>query len=407
MPVVRNNNEIKVTGEYRSAQLRRMLGAVHHVLERMGYKDVVLDFSRCDNVFESGMLPLIPVVRNYMVQAKADFRLKLPFDPKIRALFHNAGWDHWIDPSRFPDRSNQGARHLPVLQFRDSKGQTDAVDRLIDQLSRNAQLTKDQLQAIEWSINEITDNVINHSESATGGFVQSCLFNRRRVIEFLVADSGIGIPRSLGIKDHEVALERAIQEGVTRNKATNQGNGLFGVYRIALVANGQFNLQSYFGNMSVFEGDVRFAAETIPYSGTFVRWSISLDANDIISRALVIGGRSHEIGFDYFDKIVDPERDSVRLKLKEEFKSFGSREAGREAYSKFKNVLNWGSNSILELSFSGINIISSSFADEVFGRLFVDLGPIVFMNRIKIVDAESEILGIIDKAISKRFRSPG
>lgn len=236
--------------------------------------------------------------------------------------------------------------------------------------------------------------------------MQSSLFKKNRQIEFLVADAGIGIPRSLRIKDNKLALERAVQEGVTRNKVTNQGNGLYGVFRIALVANGRFNLQSMFGNMSVHEGDVRSTKEIVPYPGTLVRWSISLDANEIISRALVIGRKSHQIAFDYFDKIADQDREVVRLNLKDEFNSFGSREAGRAAYTKFKNILNWGSNSILELSFSGLKIVSSSFADEVFGRLLKDLGPIVFMNRVKFLNAESEILGIIDKAMTKRFSAP-
>jgi anti-sigma regulatory factor (Ser/Thr protein kinase) len=31
---------------------------------------------------------------------------------------------------------------------------------------------RQQLKALEWALNEITDNVLNHAESPTGGIVQ-------------------------------------------------------------------------------------------------------------------------------------------------------------------------------------------------------------------------------------------
>lgn len=153
MPIQHNGNIIRIIGRYDGSHLRRLLGRIHHAVEHLGYPEIVLDFSKCENPFESGMLPIIPIVREYIVRKNVDFELKLPFDTRARALFHNCGWDFWIDPKRFGDRANQRDRHLPVLQFIDSSNQHTAVDRLIDQLSRNAQLTKDQLQAIEWSTN--------------------------------------------------------------------------------------------------------------------------------------------------------------------------------------------------------------------------------------------------------------
>ena len=319
MAVIRNANRVVFSDRYDGTQLRKALGSIYHAVAHLNYGEVMLDFSRCTHAFESGVLPLIPIIRNYIARFKVDFILIPPKDTHANSLFYNSGWDHFIDPKRFLNRSSHDARHVPVMQFRNSQEQNAAVDSLIQHFTRNSELSKDQLQAIEWSLNEITDNVINHANSPVGGFVQSCLFRDRKAIEFLVADGGIGIPRSLDIKDPKLALEKAIQEGVTRNKKTNQGNGLYGVFRIALVANGQFNLQSYLGNMVVHSGSISFRSETAPYNGTYARWSISLDAKNIISQALVINGRQHTIGFDYFDSITDPDRDCVTIKLKDKF----------------------------------------------------------------------------------------
>src|SRR3546814_3921186 len=85
-------------------------------------------------------------------------------------------------------------------------------------------LARSDFAALEWSINEITDNVIVHSESPIGGLVQVSTFVRnQKVVEYIVADAGLGIPATLRSGRPEIgtdtdALDRAIREGVTRDK---------------------------------------------------------------------------------------------------------------------------------------------------------------------------------------------
>jgi hypothetical protein len=50
----------------------------------------------------------------------------------------------------------------------------------------------------------------------------------------------------------------------------------------------------------------------------------------------------------------------------------------------------------------GVLVISSSFADEAFGKLFVDLGPVEFAARVRSLKMESLVRGLIDKAIMQR-----
>jgi hypothetical protein len=47
--------------------------------------------------------------------------------------------------------------------------------------------------------------------------------------------------------------------------------------------------------------------------------------------------------------------------------------------------------------------VSSSFADEVFGRLFVALGPTAFMSRIHFRNIESSVRAILDRSITLRM----
>ena len=52
----------------------------------------------------------------------------------------------------------------------------------------------------------------------------------------------------------------------------------------------------------------------------------------------------------------------------------------------------------------GAGVISSSFADEVFGRLFLGMGPRAFMTRIEMRNVDSTFEGLIDRAIVQRIR---
>jgi anti-sigma regulatory factor (Ser/Thr protein kinase) len=404
MVVDRKRNIVQISGRFDGTHLRSVLWNIHTIIKKLGFKDVILDFADTSLAFESGMLPLLAQLRRYRVENNVDFQLLPPRDVRLRALFSNAGWDNCIDPIRSPLRAKPFLTHVPVMHFKNQDERADAVDQVTHLISSLTSLSRDNLQAITWSLDEITDNVLQHAVSKVGGLMQASTFGDKRIVEFIVADAGIGIPKSLNIQDPKWALESAIREGVTKNKETNQGNGLYGVYRIALVSNGQFNLQSANGNLYIAEGSVRFRSETVPYTGTFVRWSIPLDATDLIARALVIRGRPHVIGNDFYERIFEDPKVGATINLSSEFRSFGSREIGRQAYQKIANVLNWEPGNIVHIDFFGVTIISSSFADEVFGRLFLDLGPLNFMGRIKFVNASGDILGLIDRAISQRIK---
>ena len=263
-------------------------------------------------------------------------------------------------------------------------------------------IDRDHLNAIEWSLGEITDNVLNHAGEGVAGYVQALKYSNNNIIEFIVADAGIGIPKSLGYSDDNEALEKSIQQGVTRDKNTNQGNGLYGSFNIARVAKGQFNIQSYYGNLILTdEGKVRYRKETVPYHGTFVRWSINCKEPDLIKRALKFGDRQHEITYGYVEKVYGEEQ-VIALEMKKEFKSFRSRDAGKLAFNRISNLIRQQSGKVIKVDFNGVDVISSSFADEVFGRLFVNLGPIIFGRIIQFQSLNREVGDLIDRAIVQR-----
>ncbi len=54
-----------------------------------------------------------------------------------------------------------------------------------------------------------------------------------------------------------------------------------------------------------------------------------------------------------------------------------------------------------------IALVSSSFADEVFGKLFAELGPIDFSRRIELRNVDPLVKNLIDRAIYQRMAVRG
>jgi len=62
---------------------------------------------------------------------------------------------------------------------------------------------------------------------------------------------------------------------------------------------------------------------------------------------------------------------------------FGNREAGKQIRTKLLNLLAADTLKAMLVDWAGIPLISSSFADEAIGKLFIELGPLEFGVRVR------------------------
>jgi anti-sigma regulatory factor (Ser/Thr protein kinase) len=271
-------------------------------------------------------------------------------------------------------------------------------------------LKNDIISALEWSINEITDNVLNHSKSESGGIVQISTFPQSHSISFAVADSGMGILNSLKesfpqLNSDIIALGEAIKSGVTRNNKYGQGNGLAGTLRIANQTGGNFSLFSGNGKMHYFMSDVkRDSYKDIYYNGTIVTAEIRDDSDNFsIEKALEFHGikssQSNIIELNY----LSDDCKTFSFVMKNESNGFGNRVVGRLLRRKLHNMINSEKEIPIVIDWSDIPIISSSFADEFIGKLFLELGLIAVSSKTRNIGMEPIIHGLLDKAISQRL----
>jgi anti-sigma regulatory factor (Ser/Thr protein kinase) len=400
-----HRNTIIISGDLRLDSFPRLTSVIFQLVAKAGYPEVILDFSNLTSLTHSVVPVMAAHLRRLVRDEKVEFEYIPPRHAPLAGRIEKLGLAHYIEHRRF-SKPRLNSSDPSVLQFLDQDEREVAVDKVLKSALRKTDLSRQNIAALEWAVNEITDNVLSHSNSQVGGFLICHKLSHHNILEFTVADAGIGVARSLGIRNECEAVERAIQEGVTRNQSTNQGNGLYGTYQIALASAGIFVLRSGHANLYVTKnGEMHIRDEGIPYRGTFVVCQIDCDNPDLIEKALVIAGREHSPPFDYIERKHEQEGDILRVKAGDLCLTFGSRQSGIEARRYIKNLLGTSDSARLEIDFDDVFVISSSFADEVFGKLFVEMGPLRYMRRVALSNVAPAIEGLIDRAITLRSQT--
>ena len=408
--IISDGNQVLAVGDFGVREMQQMLAAMHNLTSNRGYTDLELNFSLCKSAFSGQMLGLAAIVQSYLING-IDVSLTPPDDYTLRRLFLNTNWAHLIDFQRFAESTFRGYSQIPAIKFTNADQHYQATSAIMKTiLSALTEFDRSHLTAIEWSVNEITDNVLNHAESPVGGFVQVTNHRQRQQIEFSVCDAGLGIPATLRTRYDDLATEQeavdlAIREGVTRDKSVGQGNGLYGTWRISQLSGGRFELYTgYVSLVSTPQDGLRIRRESIPFSGTLVTARIGygkpLDIRDALT---FVDKSSYPIDIIDLDYNEDDEG-NVTLVLNQESGGFGSRAAGEPVRRKLNNLARISNAQHVVIDCSEIPLMSSSYADEVFGKLFAEHGPIRFSRLFELRNLDPLVRDLIDKAIIQRSR---
>lgn len=412
LTVVRDGNQLLVAGELGIADVRRVIAILNAAVLERSHDQIKLDFTRCTTAFSGAILPICARTMHFRKQG-VEFFLDLPQDKKLNKLFLNANWAHLIAPEDFDPAPRSAAnRQFPATAYRTHSEQNVVLNELLERLlAVIPNFSRKAFAAVEWALNEISDNVLNHSQSDIGGILQLSVFDvRTSRVEFTVADSGVGVPTTLraaraGIETDADALVQSVRSGVTRNPVDFQGNGLYGTLEICRVGGGRFSLNAGRGALFSINKSVEVRNEIVDICGTTVDAIIDFSEPQLLERALAIDGRVHK-PVDYIE--LQYEQDglqAVPFKLEEQASSYRSRSAGKPTHVKLANLVEACDGQTIYVDFSGIPVISSSFADEVFGKLFLALGPMRFMQAIRLINVTPTVQALIDRAITQRMQS--
>ncbi len=401
-------NMLSFEYDFHLRDLRPTTLRIAELIEFRGFDHLTLSFEQTSRAFADAMLPLVALALKYREEGVA-FTIVPPVNPKLRRIMLKSGWLNYFDP-RYPEAEpEESDLNLPAYRFANPDTQTFAVDRLLDRILRLvSRLERNHLRALEWALNEITDNVLTHSESEFGGLIQLVLKPHSQEIQFVVADAGIGIPNSLrrGLSlsySDEEALEQAVMEGVT--SGVGQGNGLYGTIRIAAVSGGAFSINSGSAFLSISR-DRRTVVreESVGCVGTTVDCTISFARPLILENALNFRGKPYT-PVDYIDNKYDNEADYLEFTLRDETRSVGSRLSGRLTRQMIMNLLTSTNKTGVAIDSSGIGLMSSSFADELFVKLLLEFREENFGQRVRLIGISEVNAQIIERSRMQRMKN--
>ena len=260
-------------------------------------------------------------------------------------------------------------------------------------------------ESFNWALWEVMDNVLQHSE-ASEGFLEVQVHPQTSRLAVCVADAGQGVLASLRGSSHRPrshvdALTLAIEEGVTRDNNTNQGNGLWGLAQIVQDNKGVLNLMSGRGQLVIDESEITTNsfgwAPSRDTAGTII--DFQLDVSQPIDLIRAIGHDSTTIAAEKFQTLGGS---GSLLSVRDHSHGTGTRRSASELRTLAINLLT-SNGPELVVDFESVPIISSSFADEFIGQMVVRLGFVRFGSEVRLVNLNPTVSSLVDRAVSLRL----
>lgn len=410
MNTIREHNTIKYPAKMLPTSIVESFYCIEEAIYQRGYSQIVLNFENTNAAFAVGILRLCSFIEHKKQTTETTFTLYFGNNRIIERLFINQNWASIIDPENYASSNYKGHRQVPAIRYSNSSEQQTILNQILDKLLASFDnLKRDDFASIEWALNEIMDNVLVHSESTCGGIVTLQTFNNKnKKIEFVVSDSGIGIPNTLRNSfDEEYTdvdlLLNSVKEGVTNGRG--QGNGLFGSLNICQFSNGYFSIDSGGAFLSSnYKNGIHVRPHKVVFPGTTIYASINANIKGVLANALRFKNIQH-IPTDYIEtkyEMNETPEGCILYQIDPSVVSVGSRLSGNGERNKLYNLIRMSDSEKIIIDFSNVSLISSSFADEFLAKLYYKLGSRWFNEKIEIANINLTIKSIIQKAINQR-----
>jgi hypothetical protein len=364
--------------------------------------EIFIDLSRPFFFGATGMVPLIALIddlagRSWRVQVAP------PNQNALEEYWTKAGWLQAIlgEEAPFPVARST---FTPLSSYANYQQLNRLLNVLFDLLAKISEFPTGVLRAVEWTINELADNVLVHSGGARG-WMQAIARPKHDLIDIVVTDRGLGVLSTLregfpDLSSDQDALELAIEQGVTRNSSIGAGNGLAGSIRIAREAHGYVNVLSGTGLLRLFH-DGTFhqmpADQRFQFDGTVV--TITLPTGQAIDLAEALWGSEPTSGFE-FTHLTES---GVEFKVLDEATGFGNRGSGEEVATKLRNIMNEFPQERVLVDFAGIDTPSASFVDEFLAKLAKEQGVATFFGRVSFINMNDFVRKTADAMVAQRL----
>lgn len=274
-----------------------------------------------------------------------------------------------------------------------------AICDLILQHFDNAQAF---LPAVEWVVREILDNMLRHADATEPGAVYAEYLSQQHRLDIAICDLGRGIWASLGetipLWSHGHAVTTALRRGATRSEDIGQGNGLAGTLEI---------VKKNRGDMLLWTGNVVFRVERgeekgfigVPeLPGTGV--SFSLDTRNPVD--LTDTWIASTVSIPLVTSLAERRENTGVIDIAGESSDTGTRTAAQRLRQTVLTQLSENSGPVT-LDFAKVSSASSSYLDELLGRLAHQLGRETFREKIQIIGMSELVERMANVVVEQRL----
>ena len=173
------------------------------------------------------------------------------------------------------------------------------------------------------------------------------------------------------------------------------------MHNIVRTNSGLINITSGSGFIGIRSDETK-SSDSVPFLSsdslcTTVDFQIDFDKGISIAEAL--GGYEPN---NFRIENLEDENDNIVYKLADKSSGTGTRKSGIAIRNEVMNIL-YQSKSLIILDFHGVSLISSSFADELIGKLVVECGFIGFTQRFRLVGMNETIEAITNRSVAQRI----
>jgi len=366
---------------------------------------VVEDVDFCPN----RIVPVVGIADGYVAKGK-DIRFKVvPHSAGERALI---GFNtRHLNPSLRSENRYEvlGQVFGRVWRFDNAGEQAAIVNAMVLELDKAANLAKGVKQCFEWCLNEVTDNVLNHSSPQGGahGYVMVQFVPHENRLKVCVFDAGIGLRKSFvgsqyNPKDAADAIRMAIGKGVTNGKG--QGNGLWGLHEMVKIGKrGRLHIRSD-GAEYLFDPAAGIESQRPSWSLAGFPGTTVVDfqmACSETTRLQDIFGEDY-VPVDLWQENREQADGSLLLKVRELASGYGSRESAREVRHVVENTID-NDRKFVVLDFDGVETCSSSFIDELLVKLVAKYGAMTYSSAFRVVNLAGLTAGLANFSAAQRL----
>ena len=251
------------------------------------------------------------------------------------------------------------------------------------------------------------DNVLQHS-FCDRGYVMAQFYETSKQFSVCVFDTGKGIYNTLKSSKHNPAtaldaITMSMQERVTRDENIGQGNGLWGLSQLISEGNGIIRIAS--SGAVYLKNKLDVSTITTGYFNlgkkqgtTLVDFQLNCNNRINITKAL----NGYEGPLDFWVEDLENENGEVELMVSKYSSGTGTRQAAIKFRNLILNLIITEKKNII-LNFSGINLVSSSYADELIGKIISKFGFMFFISKVKIINLSSFNASVVNRSVGQRL----